>query len=128
MGTKAGVIRVLESCQRLAQDIATGQLTGYAKRWERVVTSMAHDDQLLLQMLYLEGKIIGDRECRIFTNFGTADLKIANEDYELLTNKRLRVRATDATPQVIHFSGPACTTARDQWAALLGVNGLLALD
>lgn len=120
MGTKAGVLRVLGECKKLATNIATGDLTGLAKRWERVLRGRGHDDQLLLQVLYLSGEIAADKDCRIFTNFGTANPSLENGDYEI-ADKRVVVRATAARPQVIHFSGGACAEARDQWAAMLGI-------
>lgn len=121
MGTKSGVLRVLEHCRKAANEIATGNTTGTAKRWEAVLTAKTHDDQALLQLLYLDGHIVGDKDCRIFTNVGTASSSLTeNGDYEFNGN-RVIVSATGTRPQVIHFSGNACAEARDQWAAILGI-------
>jgi hypothetical protein len=121
IGTKAGVMRVLNASNRIATEISTGQFTGLTKNWESMLKGRPHDDQLLMQVLYLNGEIMADKDCKIFTNVGTANRSITeNGDYEFVDG-RVVVTATKQSPQVIHFSGSAGAAARDQWAALLGV-------
>lgn len=119
MGTKAGVLRVLERCLELREAAQQGRLPGSLAVWSRLARQFVWDDQALLQLCYLEGMFSGDTECRIFTNVGTADRRLAgNAHYQIVTG-RTRVRQTGALPAVVHFSGPACHAAGDQWAAAL---------
>lgn len=117
IGTKSGAIRVLEKALALQQELIAGRPSGLANCWRHLLLPMHHDDQAMLQMLYLDGMIKGDVECRIFTNFGTADARIeGNQDY-LIKDGRVHLKSTGATPSVLHFSGPACPRDRDPWAA-----------
>lgn len=120
MGTRKGVIRVLTEAYRLQQDLIMGPVLGNASRWHHHLVNMHHDDQILLQFLYLEGKIKGDDSCRLFTNVGTADRRITDNPEFEFGSERVKLRSTGAEPSVIHFSGSACDECRDQWAARLG--------
>ncbi len=123
MGTKAGVLRVLDECWEYSQQIQGTGLVGAFAPWQSALREYAWDDQALMQLCFLAGSIKGDYDCRIFTNVGTADRRLeGNEHYEFRAG-RVVVRASGATPAVIHFSGSACWDCRDQWAARLGVVG-----
>ena len=120
MGTKAGVLRVLDRCRELYALMARGALPGGLRRWQKFAGALMSMDQGLFQLCYLEGSLEGDLESRIFfTELGRAACPLAERLDFYLSNGRLQVKATGATPPVIHFPGPACGVLRDQLVASL---------
>jgi hypothetical protein len=120
MGTKQGVIRVLKEAIAHQKRLQAGDLAGYPEDSRHLLLQLDQDDQLLLQLVYLEGRrIVGDTGCRIFTNIGTADPGLMdNREYEFI-GPRIRLKSSGEMPCVIHFSGPSCDTCRDSWAEWL---------
>jgi len=117
IGTKAGVIRVLTAACELQRNLVAGEHRGIDAPWDELLTPLHKDDQALLQLLYLEGVIVGDVRCRIFTNVALADRRLTgNAEYSFL-NGRLRLNSTGEWPTVVHFSGPAFPECRDRWPA-----------
>lgn len=123
MGTREGVIRVLEECIRIAGDIRADRWHGPMERWRRLA-SFVNDDQWLMQLAYLYGNapMKGDQEFRLFTNFGTGRhvLTDQNMDYEVVDG-RIRSKPSDTYPLVIHFSGEARWKCQGQWQAKVGL-------
>ena len=117
IGTKSGVIRVLTAACELQRSLVTGEYRGTGAKWDELLAPLHQDDQALLQLLYLEGVIVGDVRCRIFTNVALADRRLAGNDQYSFRNGRLRLNSTGEWPAVVHFSGPAFPECRDRWPA-----------
>jgi len=111
---------VLDRCEELQALARAGKLPGTLARWQQFAHRFRVEDQGLLQLCCLEGSSKGDGECRIFTDGHRADRRLTgNEEFEFLEG-RVRLRATGAMPQIVHFPGGGSVACRDQWAAMLG--------
>ncbi|MBN8460402.1 MAG: sulfotransferase [Verrucomicrobia bacterium] len=120
IGTKSGVVRVLTEAIRRQQALRIGISTDPGPLRGMDLSELIENDQFLMQALYLDNRIQGDANCRIFTTIGTADSfhLSRNPEYEI-RKSRVLLKSTGATPAVLHFSGPSCGLCRDQWAELL---------
>ncbi len=122
IGTKAGVIRVLERASELQRTLVSGEPSGPADKWRHLLAPLHQDDQALLQMLYLEGRIVGDLRCRIFTNVAMADRRMAGNTEYTFSEGRIRLDSTGEWPAILHFSGPSFVECRDRWPAYFRVS------
>lgn len=120
IGTKSGVIRVLTEAIRRQELLRRGEISDTNPLGGLDLSEPIENDQFMMQALYLDNRIQGDDQCRIFTTIGTADSfhLSRNPEYEI-KESRVFLRSTGATPAVLHFSGPSCGLCRDQWAELL---------
>lgn len=120
MATKDGAVSVLTECIRIHEG-CTADVPD--RSFESLLPYREHfsNDQWLLQAAFLRQEVATtpDYRAEIFTNFGTADRKLVdNEDYDV-RDGRLYCKKSHTYPLVAHFSGSARQECRDQWQAFL---------
>lgn len=122
IGTRDGVCAVLTECISLYNDIKGEGLKGSLARWQKFA-HFAHDDQWLLQLVFLDGRVpmTPDYRNSLFTNVGTGSRVLDNNPDYVIKDNRVHCRVGESNPLIIHFSGGAWGHCGEQWAAQLGI-------